>query len=337
MHVEFSIAAADRFAFIRAHQTVFIILSGDQGCIRDLAGIGNIAVITGDIKQKRQIDQESQRESGGDLQGPVEEGAEIKLVNDLHDTGGDHGEKDQPDHGDDVAAQDADRGKNESGCQSDHHSHGDADDGPNRPEDHSRAGAFVPAEPVTDPGQQEKEGGQGQKLSRCLHKPVAAQIMIDRGKDIPARKIGELAVPGRQGRHCNSPQKEPEEGLVEQQDPEGQAGNDCVATVSMALQDTQGIDRDKEGDGVGRPAAGPLQRVWAEGAHGAGNRQDRSPGKLSHRKKQSTENCSCRYPGSEPRGPGGDFFTEINLLPVVHPRKPLDGQDRRERNGEHEP
>ena len=334
MHVEFSIAAADRFAFIRAHQTVFIILSGDQGCIRDLAGIGNIAVITGDIKQKRQIDQESQRESGGDLQGPVEEGAEIKLVNDLHDTGGDHGEKDQPDHGDDVAAQDADRGKNESSCQSDHHSHGDADDGPNRPEDHSRAGAFVPAEPVTDPGQQEKEGGKGQKLSRCLHKPVAAQIMIDRGKDIPARKIGELAVPGRQEGIAIALQKEPEEGLVEQQDPEGQAGNDHVAG-QHGTQDTQGIDRDKEGDGVDGLLQDLCQEGVAEGAHGAGNRQtDLQCYHIGKNKVQKTARADI--PEANPAGQG-ETFIEINLLPVVHPRKPLDGQDRRERNGEHEP
>ena len=69
----------------------------DQGGVFYLAGIRNEAVVACDVEGKAHIDQEGKHDCDDNFQRAAEKGAEVIVVDDLHDAGGNDGKQQHPD------------------------------------------------------------------------------------------------------------------------------------------------------------------------------------------------------------------------------------------------
>ena len=154
------------------------IIYADQGCIGHFACIRYKAVVACQVEGKEGKKGESQDHRRNDLQRPVEEGAEIIFIDDLHDAGSNDDEQQHPDDGDDESAAAPDGGDEEpckkSGLQRD----GDADYGFHRVEDDRAPCPLVSAQTAADPGEEKEQDGQSQKTGHCLP-DLVVQIVLD--------------------------------------------------------------------------------------------------------------------------------------------------------------
>ena len=137
-------------------------VTADQSRIGYFAGIRDEAVISCQVEYEDGKEQKRQHDRCNDLLRPVEEGAEIIFVDDLHDAGSDDCKQQHPDDRDDESAAGPDR-TDEKPCKKPYHQrHGDADHGLHRVEDDRTSCPLVPAQTAADPGEEEKEDGQSQ-------------------------------------------------------------------------------------------------------------------------------------------------------------------------------